>query len=250
MELLLAAVSSLSLLAASKVAVGAIGIGFIPILIWLAFWLFEDWRHPEPRKMLFIAFITGAIAVPIVLTLEGLAMRLFSLGPILLFIWAAIEEIVKFALAWVFVLQNRSVDEPIDFPIYMITVALGFAAVENTLFLIAPFSTGNILETVATGNLRFIGPTLIHVLGSAIIGGALAFSFFRSGAEKVLYVTLGVILATSLHTLFNFLILTTGAGRVLTVFLGVWVGIIFILLALERIKLLRPPAWWENIRRL
>ena len=58
---------------------------------------------------------------------------------------------------------------------------------------------------------------------------------------------IGLILATALHTFFNILIITTDADRILTVFLGVWVGIIFVILIFERIKLLRPPAWWEKI---
>lgn len=221
--------------------------GFVPIVIWLAFWLFEDWRHPEPRQRLFAAFLVGMLSVPVVLSFEGLAAAALPYGYLLLFIWASIEELVKLALAWIFILQNRAVDEPLDYPIYLITVALGFAAVENTLFLFTPLYTGGVLESAVTGNLRFIGPTLIHVMGAAIVGASLAFAFFREHHSRFWFGLFGVILAASLHTVFNFLIITTGAGRVLTVFLGVWVAIIFILLAFERIKLLKPPAWWEKM---
>ena len=235
----------MDLIAGAEAALGAASIGFIPIVIWLVFWLFQDWRHPEPRRQLLTAFLTGIMAVIVVLPLQAIANELLPLGAPLLFVWALTEEVVKFGMAWLLVLRNRSVDEPIDFPVYMITVALGFAALENSLFLFSPFLSGSILETAVTGDLRFIGATLIHVLGSSIIGGSLAFTFFRSSFERVGYVTAGVILAASLHTFFNFLIITSGSARVLTVFLGVWVGIICMLLALERIKLLRPPAWWE-----
>ena len=232
--------------AAVQAAFGATTIGVVPIIVWLGFWLVEDWKHPEPRNRLSAAFLTGMLAVPIVLSFEGLAVRLMPYGYGLIFVWALTEELVKLGMAWAFVLRNRAVDEPLDFPVYMITVALGFAAVENTLFLFTPLFGGNIIETAVTGDLRFIGPTLIHVLGAAIIGGSLAFSFFRERWTKLWYLALGVILAASLHTFFNFLIITTGASRILTVFLGVWVAIICVLLALERIKLLRPPAWWEK----
>jgi RsiW-degrading membrane proteinase PrsW (M82 family) len=235
------------LTAALYAAFGAAGMGFFPIVVWLGFWLFEDWRHPEPRRRLFMAFLVGMLAVPVVLTVEAFAVTILPYGYLLLFVWAVTEELGKVVLAWFFVLQNRAVDEPIDFPIYLITVALGFAAVENTLFLFTPLIDGATVTSAITGNLRFIGPTLIHVLGAAIVGGAMAFAFFRTTSEKIAYAVGGVILAAALHTIFNFLIITTGAGRVLTVFLCVWVAIIFVLLALERIKLLRPPAWWEKI---
>ena len=65
--------------------------------------------------------------------------------------------------------------------------------------------------------------------------------------KKIYYLVFGLILATSLHAFFNLLIITTGAERILTVFLGVWVSIIFVLIALERIKVIHRPAWWEKI---
>ena len=219
----------------------------MPVLIWLGFWLFEDWEHPEPRMRLLFAFLTGMLAVAVVLPFQKVASDMLPLGFGLLAIWALIEEVAKFGLAWLLVLRNRAVDEPMDMVIYMITVALGFAALENTLFLITPFFEHAALEGAITANMRFIGATLIHVLGSAVVGAALGFTYFRTRSEKITYIGIGLILATSLHALFNFLIITTGAGTVLTVFLGVWVGIISILLALERIRLLRPPAWWERI---
>ena len=235
------------LLALAEAAVGSISMGFFPIAIWLVFWLFEDWRHPEPRRRLLIAFLVGMLSVPVVLSIEGFAVSLLPYGYLLLFIWAITEELIKLGAAWFFVLQDRAVDEPIDMPVYLITVALGFAAVENALFLFTPLLGGGFLESAITGNLRFFGPTLIHVLDASIIGGALAITFFRSTSEKWTYALAAVILAGSLHTFFNFLIITTGAEKVLTVFLVVWVAIVFVLLALERIKLLHPPAWWEKI---
>jgi protease PrsW len=235
------------LLALTEAAAGSLSMGFFPIAVWLVFWLFEDWRHPEPRRRLLVAFLVGMLSVPVVLSIEGLAVSILPYGYLLLFVWAITEELVKLAASWFFVLQDRAVDEPIDMPVYLITVALGFAAVENTLFLFAPLMGGGFLESAITGNLRFVGPTLIHVLGASIVGGALAITFFRSNSEKLYYALMAVILASSLHTFFNFLIITTGAQKVLTVFLVVWVAIVFVLLALERIKLLHPPAWWEKI---
>lgn len=221
--------------------------GFLPVLIWLAFWLFEDMKHPEPRRRLLMAFLTGMVAVIAVLPLQKFAADQLPLGLGLLLVWAGIEEVMKFALAWVVVLRDRAVDEPIDYAVYMITVALGFAAIENSLFLFSPLLMGHTLEGMITGDLRFIGATLIHVLGSAVIGTLLALSFFRSRGDKLWYAACGVILATVLHAFFNLLIITTGAEQILTIFLGVWVGIIMILLVLERVKLLRRPAWWEKI---
>jgi RsiW-degrading membrane proteinase PrsW (M82 family) len=118
----------------------------------------------------------------------------------------------------------------------MVTVALGFSAVENALFLLNPLAQSNIAQTIITGDLRFIGATLLHTLSSATIGIALAFSFYRGRAGRLLAAGCGLILAVALHTLFNFFILGSGSGATFWVFLVIWLGIIAILLGVERVK--------------
>lgn len=231
----------------------ALLVGFVPVLIWLGFWLLEDRRRPEPRGLILRAFVAGMITVLLVLPLQKTTLGLFpdatlSTPPfIIILIWAGIEEILKLVVAWVAVLRHRAVNEPIDIPIYLITVALGFAALENTLFLLTPLGNGEIWSALLTGNLRFLGATLIHVLSSAVIGGALAFAFYKGHLKQLYYGLIGLILATVLHTLFNFTIINTRADYLLTIFAGVWVGIVFLLLVLERVKLLKRPAWWEKM---
>ena len=85
------------------------------------------------------------------------------------------------------------------------------------------------------------------MLSSAVIGGALAFAFFKQWPTKILYGLIGVILASLLHALFNFSIISFSADLLVTIFAGVWVGIVFLLLILEKIKLLKRPAWWEQM---
>ncbi len=49
----------------------------------------------------------------------------------------------------------------------------------------------------------------------------------------------GVILATALHTLFNFFILGKGGDATFGIFFCIWLGIIALLLLVEQIKLPR-----------
>ena len=91
-----------------------------------------------------------------------------------------------------------------------------------------------------TGNLRFIGATLLHVFSSAIVGIALAYSFYKPTLVREWYAALGVILASLLHAGFNFLILNTADEHLLRTFAGVWMGVIAVLFALEFVKRIRP----------
>lgn len=209
--------------------------GILPALLWLFFWLMEDRCEPEPKRYIIFAFLAGMLAVPLVLPIERAAMQYFS-GTLLLVAWAVIEEVFKFSAAYFTALRSRVFDEPLDAVIYLITAALGFAAFENMLFLLSPLQEGDLVRSVVTGDLRFIGATLLHTLSSATIGIALALSFYRSAAVRRSAAILGVILAVALHTLFNFFILGKSDGIMFWMFLMIWVGIIAVLLLLERIK--------------
>lgn len=209
--------------------------GVLPALLWLTFWLLEDRCEPEPKRYIVLTFAAGAVAVFAALLLEQRAAGYFT-GPMLLLVWAAIEEIVKFGAAYLVALRTHVFDEPLDAVVYMVTVALGFAAFENVLFLLTPLQEGDALRAIITGDLRFIGATLLHTLSSATIGIALAFAFYKRAAYKRMAALIGVILAIFLHTLFNFFILGTGGGATFWIFLCIWFGIVVLLFMTEQIK--------------
>ena len=214
--------------------------GMLPALAWLWFWRREDSRHPEPRKLIALAFFAGMLTVFVVIPIQKSLVPYIATQTMLFTAWSTIEEICKYLAARVTVLSRREADEPIDPVIYMVTVALGFAAVENVLFLLSPLAGNTVLQTIMTGNLRFIGATLLHVLSSSAIGVFLALSFYKSRRAKRLYVLAGVILAAALHSGFNFLILNTAEEHLLRTFGLVWIGLIALLAVLEYIKRIHP----------
>lgn len=215
--------------------------GLIPALFWLWFWLREDKKSPEPLLLIIITFLAGMAVVPLVLPLQRLAIDLY-VGDNLMLAWVIIEEVLKYAVALLVVFWNKAVDEPIDFIIYLIAIALGFAALENALFMLTPLLADDYLTMTITGSFRFLGATLLHVLASATIGACLALAFYRSQMVKFIYSVVGLFLAIVLHTLFNFFIIRSSEpgreGGVLAVLLFVWMGIIVLLLLFEKIKLL------------
>lgn len=220
----------------------------MPALVWLYFLLKEDYRNPEPRAILFLAFLSGMAAVPLAIPLEALARSFLyttAVGcspylPICLPVimaWAVIEETLKYVLVAAVVLWRKAVDEPIDLVIYMLTAALGFAALENMLFLIDPLSAKNYLAALATNNLRFVGSTLLHVIASSVIGFALALAHTMPRPTRAFITSTGLILAISLHTVFNFLIIPRGdTHSILNAFLFVWSGAVIFFGLFELLK--------------
>jgi RsiW-degrading membrane proteinase PrsW (M82 family) len=210
--------------------------GLLPSLIWLYFLLKEDATHPEPKPLIAFTFIAGMLAVPLAIPLEQVAKVLFHDTFSVFTSWALIEEVLKYAMAASFILWRYAVDEAPDYVIYMITVALGFAAAENMLFLVTPLSTGNAASGFFTGDVRFLGSTLLHVVASASIGFSLAFSKDWHPAGRIGAAAFGLILAVALHTAFNMLIISTGASSALAAFFLVWVVAVILFAAFEVLK--------------
>lgn len=211
--------------------------GLIPALFWLWFWLREDKERPEPYLLIALAFIGGMMVVPLVLPLQKMALEMYT-GDNLIFVWVIIEEVLKYAAALILILWNKAVDEPIDIIIYMVTIALGFASLENALFIFNPLAIGDTITAITNGQLRFLGSTLLHVLASGTVGAFLALAYYKSTHLKMAFGTLGLFIAIVLHALFNFFIMDSSGEAILGVFLFVWMGIIVLLLIFEKVKLL------------
>ncbi len=121
--------------------------GLLPALIWLWFWMHESHDHHEPKHTLWLTFICGMCAVFFIFPLQkfaeyvtGAQMNSWTI----ILIWAALEEIIKYLAAYGIALRDKknAYDEPIDAFVYLMTAALGFAAMENTLFLLGPLLQG------------------------------------------------------------------------------------------------------------
>ncbi|PCI29555.1 hypothetical protein COB55_01905 [Candidatus Wolfebacteria bacterium] len=210
--------------------------GLIPALLWLWFWLQEDRLHPEPKRYLFFTFLGGMIAVVMVLPVEAFIFKRLGLGLSTIALWAFFEELFKFGAAYLIAIRYRVNDEPIDAVIYLITAALGFAALENMFFLLDPLQSNQLVHTVVTGNLRFLGASILHTLSSATIGIVMAYAFFKNKLSKRVVIVIGLILATVLHTLFNFFIIQNKGAQTFLVFFGVWIAVIALILIFEKVK--------------
>ncbi len=210
--------------------------GIIPSMLWLWFWLREDKQKPEPKGLLTIVFLMGMLAVFCVLPIQKFIQTNIVSENLELVLWAGAEEILKYLAVALIIYRTKHVDEPIDWPIYLITGALGFAALENVLFLIKPLSLGENTVGLLTGQLRFLGSTLLHAVASAIIGISIGISLHLDVFKKICYIFVGIILATALHSVFNFFIIRNNGNDFLEVFGFLWVVAIIIMLLFEKVR--------------
>ena len=207
-------------------------LGTLPSFAWLVFFTSED-CHPEPRRLIFFTFLSGVIITFFTLQAQiftnkwllGFGIGNFSITSLI--ILTAIEEIAKFLAVFFIVHKQKEFDEPIDAMIYMIVAALGFAAVENIALV---FRTVND-PAIASGainiiTLRFIGATLLHALSSAIIGYYWAKAIFKQ-VSATLPIIWGLVIATVLHAVFNYIIINVDSVVWPVVFLIIMAAFIF-----------------------
>ena len=215
--------------------------GILPSIFWLWFWLKEDSLHPEPRNLIFLAFIGGMITTIIAFFIEKFIAGYEDLSNFsLIFLWAVTEETLKFISIDIVALRTKYFDEPIDAVLYLVTVALGFAAVENAMFLFNPLQKGDFFASILLGDFRFIGASLLHVATSGVIGVAMGLSFYYARTKRILWMSVGLVSAIALHTAFNFSIIKSEGTAIYQIFAILWVFIIGILLVSERIKRMAP----------
>src|ERR1035437_3852817 len=196
--------------------------GIIPSLLWLWFWLKEE-EKPEPKLLLTIIFIMGMVTVVIALPIGKFILAHLNSQAVQVVLWSSVEEILKYLAVFVVIYKTNNDSEPIDWPIYLITAALGFAALENMLFLVKPFEINQAIVALLTGQLRFLGSTLLHTVSSGIIGIAMGISFFMDKFKRKWFLLIGFIIAIVLHSAFNFFIIRNKGNDFLKVFAFLWV---------------------------
>lgn len=225
-----------NLLQDPKTLIYAILGGLIPAIFWLWFWLRqEDDEEREPKALIIASFVLGALTVLVAIWLEKYSLKFMSDHTTQVIVWAGIEEVIKLAGVMVIIWGTNIIKRPIDYPMYFIAVALGFAALENILYLIHPIDVNGAVVGLLTGNLRFLGSTLLHAIASGMIGSALGLAFFIKGG-RFIYLVSGLLCAIILHSIFNFFIMKGDGGNFLSVFGFLWVVTIINILIFEKLR--------------
>ncbi len=120
---------------------------------------------------------------------------------------ALMEEACKFlgflivVLTWLSVaglLKKKSLIEEPNIIIYASLVALGFATVENYIYMEK--------SGISVVYWRGIMSTVSHIVGSSIIAGFMTVGYRKSFFRAVVYSFIGLIIATLIHGIYDFLL--------------------------------------------
>jgi RsiW-degrading membrane proteinase PrsW (M82 family) len=161
-------------------------IGPALLLLWLV--VVADFR-PEPPRVVLIAVVLGAFSGIAAGAVEAWLQRHLPIAhnpwlaadEIALFIAAIPEEIAKVSVIAAIALRARHFDEPMDGVVYGTAVGLGFAALENLLYVVG---AGTHWQAVAAA--RAVLSVPLHGALGAIAGAYIASARFGGalGAHK------------------------------------------------------------------
>lgn len=167
-------------------------------------------RQREPLRWLLAAVGLGVLVVAGVLLLDSTVLPDIQtdtfLGAFLTsFISAAIpEEGLKF-LALLFLANRcRHFDEHFDGIVYAVCIGMGFAAVENILYL---FGAGE--EWMFVGISRALMSVPMHYFFAVIMGSFFSFGWFDKSRRKY-YLTIALLFPIAVHGVYDTLCFTMG----------------------------------------
>jgi len=180
-----------------------------PVVVLLRFFYTRD-IHREPHGVLIGTFVRGVlIVVPVIaigLIVSSLQRSVYGVWEnalFLSFILAAIpEELCKLWVIGGYSARQECFDEPMDGLVYGATAALGFAALENILYV----STGG----WAVALVRAFTAVPMHAMTGAILGYGIARARFGGDIPRGRLIT--VIAAILIHGGYNFFLSSASFG--------------------------------------
>lgn len=164
-------------------------------------------RQPEPVKWLLAAVVLGMLAgvAALVLGLVGLTdFPINNYGNALLsaFVGAAIpEECLKFAALYMLARRCRYFDEMYDGIVYAVCIGMGFAGLENILYIAGEDQW--IVVSVA----RALMAVPMHYFFAVIMGAFFAMGWFDPG-KRMRYMTIALLFPIAVHGLYDTLCFT------------------------------------------
>jgi RsiW-degrading membrane proteinase PrsW (M82 family) len=179
-------------------------ISLAPVLVILVYIYFRDKYEKEPIGMLLKGLIAGVlITIPIIIferTFSLLAETgLYSAAYDSFIVAALTEESLKFLAVYLLIWRSREFNERFDGIVYAVFVSLGFAAVENVLYV---FDSG-----MQTGILRALTAVPAHALFGITMGFYLGLARFIPDQRKKLLFK-AFLYPIIIHGIYDFLILS------------------------------------------
>ena len=208
----------------------------VPVLLIVIF-IYNLDKHKEPLKLLIQLFIGGVISTFLVLLITIVLKLLFrdltiidgNISNIKLFInifltIGLVEELSKWIVTYKISYNNKEFDELYDIIVYSVFVSLGFATLENILYVTD--SDASILTAIIRGMLSIPAHTSLGIVMGSFLGLSKMAEIKNNYYGKKQNILYSIIIPIELHTIYDFCAIST--NKYVSIFFYIYVTLLFI----------------------
>ena len=186
-----------------------LSLAIAPTLVGLFYIYIRDKYEKEPWRLLLLGVIVGGlISFPILRTaglMAALTPPVGQMGEVAFtafFVAGLVEEGFKFAALYFLIWHNRNLNEKMDGIVYAVFISLGFAGVENVLYVFHPEMGG-----LTTGIMRALISVPSHGFFGILMGYHFAMAKFEPQNRKK-FILFAFLIPWVAHGIYNTLLLT------------------------------------------
>jgi protease PrsW len=202
-----------------------LGLALAPGAAIILYIYLKDKHEREPLSLLLMSFIYGVFSILVTLVISWPVNALFVLRAddvvdefySAFFKVALVEELSKFLFVRFILFPNKNFNEPFDGIVYAVMVSMGFATLENVLYV---FQYG-----YDTAILRMFTAVPAHATFGVLMGFFLGKAKF-SHTQKVFYMLTALFTATFFHGAYDYFWFI---AEVKGIWAGIWMGAILAL---------------------
>lgn len=188
----------------------AVTLAMAPVIALVMYIYHRDRHNREPLYLLIKLFLSGSLSAIPVYFIEKLLsyFNIFHGFPSALYtafiVAGAVEEYFKRLVVIKIAYNNKSYDEKLDGIVYCTFSALGFAAVENLIYVI-----GSINNSFYIGITRGLFSVPSHMLFGITMGYYLSLAkYSKSEKSRVFYYRKSYLIPVLLHGIFDYILIS------------------------------------------
>ena len=216
----------------------------------------SDKYEKEPLGMLILAFVLGILSIQMDLLTVALINVVYTGSTVFYsaFLEAGIpEELCKWTLFMLVIWRNKNFNEFFDGIVYATFIGLGFACVENIMYV---FGEGDFFSALYVGHLRAGLSVPGHFLFGVIMGYCLAMAKYYPEQRKK-YLLFSLIVPMAAHGIFDYIImLMSGLGSAVP-FIGVVLFGLFVFfdirlwkVGVKRIRAMQEASKMQHVNEI
>ena len=201
-----------------------LSLAIAPVLITLFYIYIRDKYEKEPIMLLIVGLIIGLIITFPIVFVANISILFLPQSATLMhealftafLVSSFVEELFKYIVLFFLTWRNKNLNEKFDGIVYAVFISLGFAFVENILYVFSEDMGG--ISTAASR-------AIFSVPGHGIFGVYMGYFFTIAKFNRILYLPIAFIAPWLIHGTYNFILLSGAPFSLFIVFIIIlWYG--------------------------